>query len=302
MTRLFRPLLAALLAAAAASVPAEEPPAAPAPAAPAFRATASLEPVAGLVETLGAGRWTCSALAGRGSDPHSFEPTPRQMADVAGSVAFFESGMPFEENLAARLRRTRPGLAIVDLSGRGDGDGHGDGHAGHHHGGGDLHGWLSPPELSEFAGRVSAALSAADPAGAAAYAEALAAYRARAAAVHAEVRARLASAGVRAFGAWHPAFGPFAAAMGVRQVALEQDGREPSPRRLAEAERELRELGARTVLVQNDAERRRVAPFARRLSLRVAAADPLGRDALASVRALGEALAPDAAEEGKDAE
>ena len=97
---------------------------------------------------------------------------------------------------------------------------------------------------------------------------------------------------MRAFAAFHPAYGHFAAEFGLRQIALEEDGRAPGPRRLAAAERAVREEGARTFLVQSGSEERRAAAFLERTGLTVRTVNPLGRDALATIAAIAEALAP----------
>jgi ABC-type Zn uptake system ZnuABC Zn-binding protein ZnuA len=66
-------------------------------------------------------------------------------------------------------------------------------HAHHHHDGDDPHTWQSVPRVMMWVDNVAAALSARDPANAAAYADAAAAYRAELAALDEELRAQLAT-------------------------------------------------------------------------------------------------------------
>ncbi|MBR1836341.1 MAG: zinc ABC transporter substrate-binding protein [Kiritimatiellae bacterium] len=280
MNTLKRSCLAVLAAAAVAAQPRA------AAEAPRVRAAAALQPVAGLVEELGAGRWSCEALVPAGADPHSWEPSPKTVASLSGVAAFFESGMPFERILADRLRRRDPSLAVVSLSGASAGGAPLGAHS--HVGGGDPHGWLSPRELGDWAGTISRRLSVADPYGTEIYAAALAAWRERAEAAETAIRAALPTGLV--FAAVHPAYGPFAEAFGLEQVPLETDGHEPGPRALAAAKARLAETGARAILVQNASERRRAAAFASGTGLQIVGVDPLGRDAIATMLEISRAL------------
>ena len=287
--RLRTALFSAALALSSAALAAEG----PAPR----TAVASLPPVAGVVEAVGGEAWRCVPLVREGSDPHAYEPTPRQMAALAEAEVFFESGMPFERALAERVRRLNPSLRVVELA-CGHDHAHGHGHAHGHdagedgeEGGDDPHGWLSTTDLLRYAEEACEAFSALDPARAGDYEAARSRYAERAQRVAAEARARLQAAGVRAFAAFHPAYGHFAAEFGLRQIALEEDGRTPGPRHLAAVERAVREEGARVLLVQSGSEERRAAAFLERTGLTVRAANPLGRDALAVIAAVADALA-----------
>ena len=268
-----------------------------------LRAAAALPPIAGLVERVGAGRWTCVAVVPEDADPHSWEPTPRQMTALSGIPVVFGSGMPFEDELITRLGRRslklpggRSNLTSVRLGDEDHDHGH-DHDSDHDHGhvhdhGADPHGWLSTKSLLAWSQRVSEELRAQDPdvaAFAGLYDEALAGFRAEVVALEREIRAAI-PAGT-AFGAVHPAFGPFAEAFGLRQIALEGEGREPGPRALAAAAAALRESGARVFLVQNDTEARVAAPFAEKAGARVVRVRLLGRDALGTIRRVAAAIA-----------
>lgn len=264
------------------------PAAATAPAKP-LRATASLPPVAEIVRTFGWDRWQVDSLLGPGQDPHVYEPTPRQVSALAASRFFFRTGMPFEDALAARAAAKYPGVKIVALE---PGN-----HEEHDHGHGRdeaaVHGWLSPDNLEAWARTIADELKAAEP-------EAVDEITIRQAAwidsLGHEDKATLvaiSNATVRAFAAWHPAYGAWAEFYGLEQIALEADGKSPGPQTLAAARRRIAETGAKTMLVQNDAEAARAAEFARDAGLRVAVVPPLGDDPLATLRALREAVLAD---------
>lgn len=260
---------------------------------PPLRAAASVPPVAGLARALGAGRWTCDSVVRTGADPHTWEPSPRDVAALSGARLFFASGMPFEKVLAAKVSARNHDLRVVELGEGGVIENEHDAHGSHgaHDSHSDLHGWLSPHELAEWAESVSAAFAELDPDGAPAYAKALADTKAGLDALERELRQRLPKGIV--FGAVHPAYGAFAEAFGLEQVALETDGHEPGPRALARARNRLRSGGARVILVQNDAEARLCSSVASECSLRVVRVSPLSDDPLSAIREIAAAVAPD---------
>lgn len=263
----------------------------PAPAPAVLAVAASLPPVAALVSAVGGDAVACSALVREGADPHTFEPSPRDVAALDGAAVYFSGSMEFERVLRGKLAARNPKLKVVLLDDCGgeaeDGGGTSHGHRGEGHG--DPHGWLSPEILSRWADEVGAALSAAGVEGAAARRDA---FKARLAALLEDGRKRLADAGVKAFGSVHPAFGPFAEAFGVEQIALEKDGKDPGPRHVAAARARLAETGARVVFVQNDGERRKAEAFARGTGATVAEIHPAAADPVATIEAALDALAP----------
>lgn len=259
-------------------------------------AAATLPPLAGMMERLAAGRWTCVTLVRAGQDPHTYEPTPRQLKSVMGAAFLVGSGMPFEQVLGERLQKLAPQLTLIvpEVPGAANASApestsvapqeHG-----HDHGAGEPHCWLDPAWLDVAAAQISAALTAADPAGREAYAAALAAFREALAQTLADLRSRTWPAS--AFVAVHPAYGGFAHAAGLEQLALEENGQAPGPRRLKELRDRVRVLGVQVLFVQNQTEARRAAPLVRALGLRTVEVNPLGRDPLATLRALADGLA-----------
>ena len=114
--------------------------------------------------------------------------------------------------------------------------------------------------------------------------------KAKAAALKAVIAERLRKAGATTVAVHHPAWGHFAEAFGLEQIAVESHGQSPGARHLADFEKKIRERGVKTLLVQNEAERRRVAAFARKCGLRVVVVDPLAADVLGTLGATADAL------------
>ena len=53
-------------------------------------------------------------LVGPGQEPHRYEPTPKQMADLAAAKVWVLSGTEFELGLRSKVEAIFPNLVIVD--------------------------------------------------------------------------------------------------------------------------------------------------------------------------------------------
>ena len=81
----------------------------------AWKVFVTILPEAQFVERVGGARVDVQVLVGPGQEPHSYEPTPRQIAALDGARVYFRIGIPLEETLLAKVRATRTDLAVVDL-------------------------------------------------------------------------------------------------------------------------------------------------------------------------------------------
>ena len=110
------------------------------------------------LEKIGGDRISVKIMVPPGANPHTYEPRPRQMTELAGAVAYFTVGDAFDHTWLERILGASPDMAVVHtakgidkipMSGHHDHghgghesheaeadqhDGHGhDGHAGHDH-------------------------------------------------------------------------------------------------------------------------------------------------------------------------
>lgn len=251
----------------------------------------SIPPQAYFVERVGGERVAVEVLAGPGDDPHTFEPTARRMAAVTGADVYFRIGVPFEETLAAKLAASAPGLRIVDtragITLRPMASGHD--HAGHAENT-DPHTWLDPLLAARQAATIAAELARMDPAGAEVYSRGLADFTADLHEVDRQLEQALRPVRGGAILVFHPAFGYFAERYGLRQVAVEMEGKEPSPRQLANLVALARQTGTRVVFVQPQFATKSAQAIAREIGGTVVPLDPLARDYLANLRAIAEAI------------
>ncbi len=148
----------------------------PAPAAPAGRVVATTTFVGDLVRRVADGAVDVRTLLPEGTDPHGFQPTPRDAVLLADADLIFINGAGLEEHyLPGLLRGSRTKARLVDLSEHlslrtlGEED---PAHAGHDPGEFDPHVWLDPLLMREWAQEIAQRLSERYPEHAAAFAAA----------------------------------------------------------------------------------------------------------------------------------
>ncbi len=268
----------------------------------------SILPEAYFVERVGGRHVEVSTLVGPGQSPHTFEPTPREIARLADARLFFRIGWPFEARLLEKAAAVNPALKVIDLR---EGialrwmtaDEENAEHsasfsrdsqrsASHAPAGpervqtedeADPHSWLNPRNASIMAATIARALEAADPAHAADYQANLRTFQADLAALDARLAATLAPLKGRQLFVYHPAFGYFADAYGLKQVPVEVEGKEPTARQLAALVDRARAAGARVIFVQPQFSPRNAEAVAKAIGGAVVPFDDLAKDYIANL-------------------
>ena len=257
----------------------------------------SIPPQAYLVERIGGDLVDVEVLVQPGQEPHTFEPTPRQVMSLGRASIYFGIGIPFEQQLVGKLGDALGNLQIVDSSAGVErlafegGHHHGEEEGEEHGEGLDPHIWLDPARLKQVAGNIAAALESADPANSDVYAANLEELLAEIDALHAEIARLLEPHRGRSFVVAHGAFGYFAHAYGLRQVAVELEGKSPTPRQLEELIERAREEGIDTVFVQPQFDPTSADAVVEALGGEVVTLDALARDPIANLREIAAKIA-----------
>ncbi|MFH0911640.1 MAG: zinc ABC transporter substrate-binding protein [Planctomycetota bacterium] len=76
----------------------------------------SILPQAAFVEAVGGRFVEVSVLVGPGQSPHTYEPTPRQIAALEGAALYFSIGVGFEEGFLRKVESMFPHLRVVDMA------------------------------------------------------------------------------------------------------------------------------------------------------------------------------------------
>jgi zinc transport system substrate-binding protein len=273
-------------------------------------AAVSIGPQAYILRQIAGDRADVLVMVPAGADAHTYEPKPRQLADLGRAAVYFGVGMDFEKAWLPRFAATNPKMAIVQTDAAiekipmtahdheheaEEAGGHeADHEEGHHHEAGepDPHVWLSPALAKVLAASMRDGLAAADPDGAAAYKAGYDRFAAACDALDADIRKMFADlpAGEHKFMVFHPSWGYFARDYGLVQEPIEQLGREPGPKVLATLVREAKEDGVKVIFVQPQMSARQAEAIAQAIGGKVAALDPLAEDWPGNLLAAAKAL------------
>ena len=259
----------------------------------------SIAPQKYFVQQIGKDRVEVGVMVPPGADPHTYEPRPRQMVAISRARAYFAVGVALEKKWLHKFAAANPQMAVVHTDSgieklplSASGHQTGAGHAVDHQSasGLDPHIWLSPPLVKIQARAISAALQEIDPAHRSVYRANLLEFDAALDRLDAELKIALAGKQGLAFMVFHPSWGYFAHAYGLRQIAVEFEGKEPKAAHLKELIELARDRGIRVVFAQPQFSSKSAELIAGEIGGRVAFADPMAGDWAANLRQLADEL------------
>jgi len=256
--------------------------------APVVSAFCSIAPQEFFVQRVGGDLVSVKVLVGPGQSPHTFEPAPRQMADLAESDVYFAIGLPFENRLLGRVEELGSGIHMVDTSediprrqvedthhhDEEDGTAHDDEHGGLP----DPHTWLNPRFAKIQARNICGALKELVPEDAEAFEANLVELLRDLDALDAELTDALGPLAGESIYVFHPAFGYFTDAYDLRQIPIELGGMEPSARELAGLIDRATSEGVRVIFVQPQFSARSARAIAEEIGGVMVPIDPLSAD------------------------
>ena len=245
----------------------------------------SILPQVEFVERVGGRRVDVRALVLPGQNPATYSPTPKQLFELSRADVYFRIGVPFENALIPRIRSAMKDLRVVDTRKGirqremlGHGRRHENEEADGHEAGLDPHIWLDPMLVKQQVQTMRDALSELNPDGAAEYEVNCRAYCDELDRAHERVGRALAPLRGREFFVFHPAYGYFADAYGLKQVAVEAEGKEPGPRQLTALVAAAKERGVKVIFVQPQFDKRNALAIAEAIGGVAVDLDPLAGD------------------------
>ena len=230
-----------------------------------------------------------------GASPATYEPKPRQMADLSKTVVYFAIGVPFENAWMRRITAANPTMAVIRTD-RGiekipTANHHDEDHGKHspeedHHRHGELdpHIWLSPPLVIAQARTILEALQQVDPTHRADYEKNYQAFVSDIVKLHMELKDTFQNHHGLQFMVYHPSWGYFAHTYGLEQVPIEIEGKNPKPAQLKALIEHAREKGIKVIFVQPQFPTKNAALVAGEIGGQVTYADPLAEDWFGNLR------------------
>ncbi|NIM20179.1 MAG: zinc ABC transporter solute-binding protein [Candidatus Latescibacteria bacterium] len=268
---------------------------------------ASILPLAFFVERIGRNHLEIHVMVGPGQSPATYEPTSKQLVQLAQSHVFFSIGVPFEKQLLPRIRKsfqtvdivsTQAGIELmpvstnvagvqeiknVELSGPQHLNAAAHTHS-HSEGELDPHIWLNPRLAATIARNILEALIRIDPSHSAEYTNNHRTLMTDLEELDRKITEMLAPLEGEEFYVFHPAYGYFAEAYGLVQVSIERGGTSPGLKHLVDLIEKAKARKVRAIFIQPQFSKKSAETIADEIGADVVVMDPLSRDYLTNMK------------------
>ena len=253
---------------------------------PARQIFVSIPPQRFLLERIVGTLGTVQVFIEPGQVPETYEPRPSRLKLLKDASIYFSIGVPFEKPLLERIRRQYPRLQVVDCCAvllPGDAGSNPDPHI-----------WTSPRLIIRYAELVHDVLSRIDAGNRYEYDSNYRELNGELVTLQQDMRTLLRERRFDEFIIDHAGLGPLAEEFNLKQVALEQGGREPSARSLAGVIDLAKSRHIKTIFTQKQHQSATIGVLAGEIGANITVIDLYGENYLDNMRSitrsLGEAL------------
>lgn len=242
----------------------------------------TITPMQSIIEEITAGDFDIEVIVPKGASPETFEPTPKQVTSFSDAELIFSTGLiDFEQSLVQRISGD---AEVVNLSNGIELIAGSCSHGNHKHKHGvDPHIWTSPRALRTMVTNAHKAIMAHYP-DSVKYTEATGRLLERIDALDTYCATRIKAEGVEAMMIYHPAYTYYARDYGIEQIAIEHDGKEPTPKRLTALSDRAKRDNIGVILLQPQYSADKVRPIAQAAEAEVIMTDPLSEDIEGEIR------------------
>lgn len=240
----------------------------------------SVAPLQYMVEKVAGNGWAVEPLVPQGYSPEDYSPTADRMAMLSEArMVFIAGNLPVETTWIRRVVGEVKSLRSVDTS------------RGLNKEAFDPHTWLSPRNAKMIYRNIRDAMCRIDSANARLYTQRYNEAVKDASSLDNEIQEILKHAPSRTFVIVHPALTEFAKDYNLKQLAIEKDGKEPTPLSLKALIQEAKKDGARVVLLQKEFTETSAQVVARQINAKVIEIDPLSHSWPAQMIHIANAIA-----------
>ncbi len=253
-----------------------------------INAVVSILPEQTFVKAIGGDKVNVSLMVQPGNSPHTYEPKPSQMIDIAKADLYFAIDVEFEHVWLPKFQSLNPKMQVIDLADNvtkiqmqekheceADDEHHSE-HEEHKHEGEDPHIWTAPSNVKIIAENIYNALKKIDPVNADYYKRNLDIFVASIDETDRQIIHFLSSLeDTRRFMVFHPSWGYFAKAYNLEQIAVEVEGKEPKPKELIHLLKEAKEEKVKVIFTQPEFSDTVAKIIAKELQIPVVKVSPL---------------------------
>jgi zinc transport system substrate-binding protein len=245
----------------------------------------SILPQSYFVERIGGEKVEVNVLVLPGDNHETYSPTPKQITNLSKAEIFFRIGVPFENSLMPKIENTMPDLVIVDTR-KGIELRNIENHS--HENETEItankmeekdpHIWMSPSLVAIQAINIRDALTGFDPESKSGYEENYNLFKKDLDDLDIKLKKVFAPLKDKEIFVFHPAFGYFADSYGLKQVAIEEGGKDPSPKHLLHIVKMAKERGVKVIFAQKHFSKKSAEKIAELIDGAVVLLDPLAKD------------------------
>lgn len=213
-----------------------------------------------------------------GASPELYSLMPSQMRELSKSAAWLRIGkIGFEEGWLDKIRESTPGLKIFDTSVQADwiaGEDETHGEHVHLHGI-DPHIWSAPGEVKKIAAETCRALIALLPENEEVLNRNYELFMNEIDQLDQELKSQFDQLENRKFLIFHPALGYLARQYNLEQIALEVDGKEPSPKYMRSLVEQAKSENIRVIFIQKEFDEENARQLANEIDGEIVQIDPM---------------------------
>ena len=253
-----------------------------------INAVVSILPEQTFIKAIGGDKVKVSLMVQPGNSPHTYEPKPSQMVNIAKADLYFAIDVEFEHVWLPKFQNLNPKMQIIDLADNvtkmqmqenheceADDEDHSE-HEEHKHEGEDPHIWTAPANVKIIAQNIYNALKKEDPLNTNYYKKNLDIFLASIDETDRQIIYFLSSLeDERRFMVFHPSWGYFAKAYNLEQIAVEVEGKEPKPKELIHLLKEAKEDKVKAIFTQPEFSDTVAKIIAKELQIPVVKVSPL---------------------------
>ena len=241
--------------------------------------TVSIAPFKYFVKAIGGNDFTVNIMVPPGSDPHIYEPYPRQIVNLRKSVAYISNGyIGFENAWLGRFYETNGKMRILSLSRNIEPLGSEHKNLSGHSEGYDPHYWTSPRCAMMMSASVRDLLTGLNPDRREVYNETYRSLIQKIEELDKKADSLFSEVNRKAFMIYHPNLAYLARDYGLEEIPLEFEGKEPPPSRVKELIDLARRDRITTLFVQREYDTRNAGVIAAEIGAKIMIIDPLSEN------------------------
>jgi len=215
----------------------------------------SITPQKLFVQKIGGEKVAVKVMVKPGNSPHTYEPKPSQMKDIAKADIYFSIGVEFEEAWLPRFTNQNQKMAVfhidkniekIDMAHK-----ERKSHSEHEKGAKNPHIWVSPKNVEIIAHNIYDALIKVDSKNSSYYKKNLEKFLKEIIQIDKEITEILKNVKKDTrFMVFHPSWGYFAKEYELKEIAIEVGGKSPTPKNIIKIMKEAKEVGVKAIFVQ----------------------------------------------------